>query len=131
MSLFVFLLCYIIWGSGWGLLCLVIARDKNKNPGLWLLLGFLFSIVSFFIVIGISSNEENTSDCPVCNYKVGWKDRYCSNCGELLRGTQVENFKNNYCNNCGKKIKIEHKFCPNCGRLLIPLKSFDFKTTGT
>ena len=130
MSLIVFLLCFGIWGIGWGLLCLVVAREKNKNPGLWLLLGFLLSIVSFFILMNIPSSEENTSGCPICNHKVGWKDRYCSNCGELLKGAQIENFKNNYCTNCGKKIKIEYKFCPNCGRLLIPLKSFDFKTIG-
>ena len=63
--------------------------------------------------MNIPSSEENTSGCPICNHKVGWKDRYCSNCGELLKGAQIENFKNNYCTNCGKKIKrqvSENKF---------------------
>ena len=129
MSLYLFLLCYLIWGGGWGSLCLVVAKEKNKNPRLWLLLGVLFSIITFFILIYILGNGENSSICPACNHEVGWKDRFCSNCGELLKGTKVENFKNNYCSNCGRKIKIEQKFCSNCGKLLIPLKSIDFKTT--
>ena len=131
MSLYLFLLCYVIWGIGWGLLCLAIAREKNKNPGLWLLLGILFSIITFFILIYISGNGENASVCPACNNEVGWKDRFCSNCGELLKGTQVENFIDKYCSNCGKKIKAEQKFCPSCGRLLVQLKSIDFKTTSS
>lgn len=130
MSLYLFLLCYTIWGIGWGLLCLAIAREKMMNPELWLLLGFLFSIITFFILIRSPGKVEDTSVCQVCNHIVSWKDRYCFNCGELLEGKKVENFKSNFCSNCGKKIESEYKFCPNCGKLLIPLKSFDFKTTG-
>jgi predicted amidophosphoribosyltransferase len=131
MSIYLVLLCYAIWGIGWGLLCLAIAKEKKINPGLWSLLGFLFSIITFFIIIYISGNGENTSVCPVCNHKVGWKDRYCSNCGELLKGQKNENYNNTFCSNCGKEIKNGYKFCPNCGRLLTQLKSYDFKTTHT
>lgn len=76
---------------GWGLLCLGIAKEKHKSPQLWLLFGFLFSIVAFLLLIKRSGNEEKTFICPSCGYSINGNDKYCSNCGELLEEEKDEN----------------------------------------
>ncbi len=91
MSIYLFMLLYIIWGMGWGLLCLGIAKEKNKNPRLWLILGFLFSIVAFLFLIKRPSDEEKPFICPSCGYSINGNDKYCSNCGELLEEEKDEN----------------------------------------
>lgn len=121
---------YIIWGIGWGLFCLSIAKAKNKTPQLWLVLGIFFSVIAFIVLMNLPGKieyQKNEPICPFCNHKVGRNDKYCYECGELLKGTQIANFKNNYCSHCGKGLQIEYKFCPNCGRLLLPSKSHHLK----
>ena len=130
MNTVMFLEIYLIWGIAWGLLCLLVAKENNKNPQLWFTLGVLFNVITFIMLMNLPVDndfQENKSICSFCKHKVGRKDRYCSECGELLKGLQTENFTNNFCIHCGKGIKKEYKFCPNCGRLLIPLKSFQPK----
>ena len=132
MSLLILLELYIIWGIAWGLFCLSIAKEKEKNSQLWLTLGVLFNIIAFIILMNIPVENEiqaEKSSCPFCKHIVGRKDRYCSECGELLKGTKTDNVTANFCSHCGKGIKKEYKFCTNCGRLLIPLKSFNLKMT--
>ena len=130
MHFLLFLQLYIIWGIGWGLFCLSVAKEKEKNPQLWFVLGILFSIITFIVLMNIPGediNQENASVCPFCKHKVGRNIKYCSECGELLKGLKTKNFTTNFCGHCGKEIKKEYKCCPNCGRLLIPLKSFHLK----
>lgn len=132
MDLIIVFEIYIIWGIGWGLLCLSIAKDKEKNPKLWLVLGILFNVITFIILMNLPrGNEimEKTYSCPFCKHNIRRRDKYCSECGEVLKGVKTENFSNKFCSHCGKGIKKEYKFCTNCGRLLIPLKSFNLKMT--
>ena len=92
MSLYLLILLYVIWGIGWGLLCLGVAKVKNKNPQLWLLLGFLFSIIAFlFLIRKTEEEEENSFICPSCGHEINSTDKYCPNCGELLEEEKNEN----------------------------------------
>ena len=130
MDFLLFLQLYTLWGIGWGLFCFSIAKEKNKIPQLWFVLGFLFSIISCIVLTNITSeteNQENTSVCSFCNNKVGREDLYCADCGESLKGLKIENFTNNFCSHCGKEIKKEYKCCPNCGKMFFPLKAYYLK----
>ena len=130
MDLILVLEIYLIWGIGWGLLCLSVAKDKEKNPRLWLVFGILFNVITFIILMNLPHGNEikgKIYNCPFCKHDVRRRDNYCSECGEVLKGIKTENFSTNFCSHCGKGIKKDYKFCTSCGRLLVPLKSFQLK----
>lgn len=74
-----------------GFILFGIAKGKNKNPKLWLLLGFLFSIVTFLFLINKPSDENKKIIWPSCGPSIHGKDKYCSHCGELSEEEENEN----------------------------------------
>jgi RNA polymerase subunit RPABC4/transcription elongation factor Spt4 len=53
-------------------------------------------------------DKENASNrkCPKCNYITNEYDKFCANCGELLKKT---------CDKCATINPIDAKYCNNCG----------------
>jgi hypothetical protein len=46
----------IMWASCGGF-CAFIAKDKNRNPGAWFCLGFLFGLLALISILGVSSQK--------------------------------------------------------------------------
>lgn len=59
--------------------------------------------------------------CPFCKIEIKKDDKFCPNCGKILKQVQESvSFEKatKVCPFCGKKIPIQAKFCAQCGKNL-------------
>ncbi len=108
----------IIWLL-FGLLCAVIAANKNKSVGAAVLSGIIFGPFALIYYIFASSEEEEEDTEPKsirnhdlrkcdCGAPISNDDQYCQECGEKVKPTTKE------CPNCSTINRISAKFCSEC-----------------
>ncbi len=68
-----------------GVFCFQMAKEKNREPWAWLVLGLVLPLIAV-IAISVSSTkkvqrEEAGFSCPECGHDVRSEEKYCPNCG--------------------------------------------------
>ena len=95
-----------------GLLGVIIASKKGRNPLFWGLLCFIFPLLIF--VIGIAPaivTQGRTRQCPFCNKVLKASDVECRYCGKQMPIDLVR------CSGCGSYVP-DRDYCMQCHRKL-------------
>ncbi|MFC2084937.1 hypothetical protein ACFLS9_07770 [Bacteroidota bacterium] len=58
MSSVTLIAIFVIVGIIFGFNCLFIAREKNRDPRVWFLLGLLFSVLALITLVGAPAKEK-------------------------------------------------------------------------
>jgi len=113
---------FILIGLTFGVFNYFIAKEKNRDPIGWFIIGLLFNLISLIALIALPKLEKEPSEedeeytCPDCDTDVGEDDIFCPNCGlEFIEPEDFEINQEKCCANCGKQLIPNTKFCSSCG----------------
>ena len=105
-----------------GVLCAVVASEKNRNSGTWGMVGFLFPILTLIAIAGMPEKTRRIRECLFCAELIGVKATICPFCNRELK--PVVHCTYSYCDTthiepeqavyrlCGKEgCDEQHAFC--------------------
>ena len=105
-----------------GVLCAVVASEKNRESGIWGVVGFLFPILSLIAIAGMPEKTRRIRECLFCAELIGIKATICPFCNRELK--PVVHCTYSYCDTthieseqavyrlCGKEgCDEQHAFC--------------------
>ena len=105
-----------------GVLCAVVASEKNRNSGAWGMVGFLFPILTLIAIAGMPEKTRRIRECLFCAELIGIKATICPFCNRELK--PVVHCTYSYCETthiepeqavyrlCGKEgCDEQHAFC--------------------
>ena len=105
-----------------GVLCAVVASEKNREAGSWGVVGFLFPILSLIAIAGMPEKTRRIRECLFCAELIGIKATICPFCNRELK--PVVHCTYSYCDTthieseqavyrlCGKEgCDEQHAFC--------------------
>ena len=105
-----------------GVLCAVVASEKNRNSGTWGVVGFFFPILSLIAIAGMPEKTRRIRECLFCAELIGIKATICPFCNRELK--PVVHCTYSYCDTthiepeqavyrlCGKEgCDEQHAFC--------------------
>jgi hypothetical protein len=105
-----------------GVLCAVVASEKNRNSGAWGVVGFLFPILTLIAIAGMPEKTRRIRECLFCAELIGIKATICPFCNRELK--PVVHCTYSYCDTthiepeqavyrlCGKEgCDEQHAFC--------------------
>ena len=103
-------------------LCAVVASEKNREAGIWGVVGFFFPIFSLIAIAGMPENTRRIRECLFCAELIGIKATICPFCNRELK--PVVHCTYSYCDTthieseqavyrlCGKEgCDEQHAFC--------------------
>ena len=105
-----------------GVLCAVVASEKNREAGIWGVVGFFFPIFSLIAIAGMPEKTRRIRECLFCAELIGIKATICPFCNRELK--PVVHCTYSYCETthiepeqavyrlCGKEgCDEQHAFC--------------------
>ena len=105
-----------------GVLCAVVASEKNREAGIWGVAGFFFPILSLIAIAGMPEKTLRIRECLFCAELIGIKATICPFCNRELK--PVVHCTYSYCETthiepeqavyrlCGKEgCDEQHAFC--------------------
>ena len=105
-----------------GVLCAVVASEKNRNSGTWGVVGFLFPILTLIAIAGMPEKTRRIRECLFCAEFIGIKATICPFCNRELKPVVRCTYR--YCDTthieseqavyrlCGKEgCDEQHAFC--------------------
>ena len=105
-----------------GVLCAVVASEKNRDAWIWGVAGLLFPILSLIAIAGMPENTLRIRECLFCAELIGIKATICPFCNRELK--PVVHCTYSYCDTthiepeqavyrlCGKEgCDEQHAFC--------------------
>lgn len=72
-------------------------------------MGFLSFYESKTLFMGYQEAKNAGKNVCTCGYKLKPQDRFCPNCGEVVRRDEIVCV-------CGAELEKDSKFCRSCGR---------------
>lgn len=119
------------------IICPIVAANKGRSVGGWIIGGLLLSLIGIIIVSCLPSLIQQTTYrttthvtrshapqkyCSHCGQIVITYDNICPNCGYSLNPTKTTSTpsvsQTKYCYKCHKTIFTANQFCPDCGSKL-------------
>ncbi len=68
-----------------GVLCAVVASEKNRSSGTWGMVGFFFPLLSLIAIAGMPENTNRVRECLFCAELIGIKATICPFCNRELK----------------------------------------------
>ena len=119
-----------------GVLCAVVASEKNRNSGAWGMVGFLFPILTLIAIAGMPEKTRRIRECLFCAELIGIKATICPFCNRELKPVVYCTYR--YCDTthieseqavyrlCGKEgCDEQHAFCSESHATRTAEKNYD------
>ena len=119
-----------------GVLCAVVASEKNREAGIWGVAGFFFPILSLIAIAGMPEKTRRIRECLFCAELIGIKATICPFCNRELK--PVVHCAYSYCGTthieseqavyrlCGKEgCDEQHAFCSESHATTIAKENYD------
>lgn len=95
-----------------GIICSVIAREKNRDNVIWFIVGFLTDIIGIIIIACLGNNTDNQNSIATSQKPVNKKIAIiCDKCGNqfIIDGKSLENIDIIVCSKCKNEIDLTKK----------------------
>ena len=74
------------------------------NTRLWLLLVGIFGVTDIFLILSLTSKDDEVKNCLACNGEIRESGYICLNCGSAYH--QACAFQSGVCGNCGAPVRL-------------------------